>query len=95
MTRHIDRHMDSHGQERWRQDYSLAEVVQELGIICRVVLVHGLNAFEDAHPDAPKAELRQAQEQILRFFEDTLGRQRPAVRRQAARTTRRAQPAIA
>ena len=71
VTRHIDRHTDSHGQERWRQDYSLAEVVQELGIICRVVLVHGLNAFEDAHPDAPKAELRQAQEQILRFFEDT------------------------
>ena len=71
VTRHIDRHTDSHGRERWRQDYSLAEVVQELGIICRVVLVHGLNAFEDAHPDAPKAELRQAQEQILRFFEDT------------------------
>ena len=71
ITRHIAHNTESHGQERWQQDYSLAEVVQELGIICRIVLVHGLNAFEDAHPAAPKAEVRRAQEQILRFFEDT------------------------
>ncbi len=71
VARQIASDTESHGRERWRQDYTLAEVVQELGIICRIVLVHGLNAFEDAHPAAPKAELRQAQEQILRFFEDT------------------------
>ena len=70
-ARHVGHDIGSHGQERLRQNYKLEEVVQELGLLCRIVLVHGLNALEDAHPAAPKAELRQAQEHILRFFEDT------------------------
>ncbi len=36
-----------------------------------MVLVHGLDAFEDAEPDTPKPGLRRVRECILRFFEET------------------------
>ena len=47
------------------------EVVQELGIVCRLVLEAGLDAFADAHQDTPLGELRRARACILQFFEDT------------------------
>ena len=38
------------GAHRWQQDYSLTEILDELGIASRLVLADGLDAFEDAHP---------------------------------------------
>ena len=67
----VARDAESHGQHRWQQDYSLPEVTRELSIVCRLVLEHGLDAFEDTHPATPRQELRRARERILRFFEDT------------------------
>ena len=67
----VARDAESHGAHRWQQDYSLREVVQELGIVCRLVLQRGLDAFEDENPDAPRTELRRARECVLRFFEET------------------------
>ncbi len=67
----VARDAESHGQHRWQQDYSLPEVTRELSIVCRLVLEHGLDAFEDAFPVTSKQELRRARERILRFFEDT------------------------
>lgn len=61
---------EAHGEHRWQQHYELEEVLEELGIVCRVLLAHGLDAFADAHPDTPKEQLRGARERILRFFED-------------------------
>ena len=63
---------EGHGTRRRRQDYSLAEVTRELGIVSHTVLAHGLDAFEDEHPGADKGELRRARQRILAFFEDTL-----------------------
>lgn len=67
----IARDAESHGQNRWQQNYSLPEVTRELSIVCRLVLEHGLDAFEDAFAATPTLELRRARERILRFFEDT------------------------
>ncbi len=67
----VARDAESHGQHRWQQDYSLPEVTRELSIVCRLVLEHGLDAFEDAFSATSRAELRRARERILRFFEDT------------------------
>ena len=67
----VARDAESHGAHRWQQDYSLAEVVQELSIVCRLVLEAGLDAFEDAHPADSRGELRRARARILQFFEDT------------------------
>ena len=61
---------ESHGDDRWRQDYASEEVLAELGLFSRTVLAHGLDAFADTHPATPKEQLRAARERILRFFED-------------------------
>ena len=61
---------ETHGDRRWRQDYALEEVLEELGMFSRAVLVHGLDSFADAYPDTPKEQIRSARERILRFFED-------------------------
>ena len=61
----------AHGAHRWRQHYELEEVLEELGIVCRILLAHGLDAFVDEYPDTPKEQQRGARERILRFFEDT------------------------
>ena len=39
---------EAHGEHRWRQHYELKEVLEELGIVSRVLLAHGLDAFADA-----------------------------------------------
>ena len=62
---------EAHGLHRWQQQYELEEVLEELGIVSRVLLAHGLDAFADAHPETSKEHLRGARERILRFFEDT------------------------
>ena len=64
------RDAEAHGDHRWHQRYELEEVLEELGIVSRILLAHGLDAFADAHPDTPKDQLRGARERILRFFED-------------------------
>ena len=65
-------HATAHGDHRWHQRYDLEEVLEELGIVSRVLLAHGLDAFADAHPATPKEQLRGARERILRFFEDAV-----------------------
>ena len=44
------RDAEAHGQHRWRQHYGLEEVLEELGIVSRIQLAHGLDAFADAYP---------------------------------------------
>ncbi len=61
---------EAHGEHRWWQHYELEEVLAELGIVSRVLLSHGLDAFVDAYPDTPPEQRRGARERILRFFED-------------------------
>ena len=64
------RDAEAHGDHRWRQQYSLEEVLGELGIVCRLLLTHAVDTFEDAHPGIPKEQLRATRMRILRFFED-------------------------
>ena len=64
------RDAEAHGDHHWRQHYGLEEVLLELGIVSRVVLGHGLDAFADSYPETPREQLRGARERILRFFED-------------------------
>ncbi len=61
---------EAHGDHRWQQHYELEEVLEELGIVSRILLAHGLDAFADAHQETPPEQLRGARERILRFFED-------------------------
>ncbi len=63
-------HAELHGEHRWQQQYSLEEVLKELGIVCRVLLKESLDVFEDEHPDTPREQLHEARERILTFFED-------------------------
>ncbi len=62
---------EHHGQHRWSQDYSLGEILRELGIVRHMVLVYGLDAFEDATPGLSRAGYRKIRECILRFFQET------------------------
>ena len=64
------RDAEAHGLHRWQQRYELEEVLEELGIVSRILLAHGLDAFADEHPGTPKEQLRGGRERILRFFED-------------------------
>ncbi len=61
---------ETHGQQRWEQGYHQEEVLRELALASRLLFVHGFDAFEDAHPDVPRACLRRARALILRFFDD-------------------------
>ena len=79
------RDAEAHGEHRWRQQYSLEEILLELGIVNRIVLGHGLDAYADAHPDTPTEQLRGARERILRFFEDASA---DSVRRYVERSNR-------
>ena len=63
----IARHTEAHGKHRWQEHYNLTEVLRELGILCRLVFTHGLDAFESDPKEASSA----AREHVLRFFEDT------------------------
>lgn len=62
---------ESHGRHRWQQDYSLGELLRELGIVRHMILVHGLDAFEDGSASLSRAGRRRIRECILRFFEET------------------------
>ena len=84
VTDEARRDAEAHGEHRWRQHYSLEEVLLELGIVSRHVLAHGLDAFADAHPGTPADQWRGARERILRFFEDAAA---GSVRRYAQRNS--------
>ena len=63
-----ERDAEAHGEHRWQQHYSLEEVLKELGIVSRMVLKHGLDAFEEVHLEIPRKEINQTRGQILQFF---------------------------
>ena len=70
VTEQANRDAEAHGEHRWQQHYSLEEVLKEMGIVSRMMLRHGLDAFEEAHPAIPRKEINQTREQILQFFAD-------------------------
>ena len=58
---------EAHGKHRWENRYNLTEVLQELGILRRLVFAHGLDAIEGV----TREDLGVARECILHFFEET------------------------
>ena len=60
-----------HGHHRWEQNYSLSELLSEIGIIRRLTLEDTVEAFAAESGALSRAELQQARELVDMFFEDS------------------------
>ncbi len=63
------RDADSHGSTRWKEGYSLSELLREIKHL-RTVLIHHLLAFEDQHPDFGLAPRLYAVATVHAFIDD-------------------------
>jgi signal transduction histidine kinase len=60
-----------HGNQRWRQDYRLVELLRELGTVRRLLLRLGLDDFFELHPEF-SADSAEAKDLIGQFFDDAI-----------------------
>ena len=60
-----------HGMTRWQQDYSLVEVIRELGIVHRSILDHGMEKFFEENSQWVN-NMRYARRTLGTFFEDSV-----------------------
>jgi signal transduction histidine kinase len=67
----VRREAQRHGNQRWRQDYRLVELLRELGTVRRLLVRHGLDAFFGLHPEFGGDRVA-AEDLITEFFEDAV-----------------------
>jgi signal transduction histidine kinase len=60
---------ERHGNQRWKQGYSLIELLREIGTVHRLLLRHGLDNFLQLYPEFV-ADGDDARDLINQFFED-------------------------
>ena len=67
-----EEHAHVHGEHRWRQGYSMIEVIRESAILRQIVLVDVLGEFAKETPAFDLPNRHEAERLIHRFFTDIL-----------------------
>jgi signal transduction histidine kinase len=61
-----------HGRHRWQQGYNITEVLREVAVVRRMILLSVVPAFADQHPDF-SSDVRAAAKRIIHeFFENMI-----------------------
>ena len=63
-----DKDAHAHGKHRWQQGYSIMEILREIAIIRRLLLLKVFGRYSEKHSDLPRQEKKKAKAIIHDFF---------------------------